>query len=927
MLPVTVSANANVDKLAASDQPVEQASVTVGGSVVVSTSSASTVTKPLQCPSCNYSCLPRNIQRHCINRHNMWWQGIGRPLREPLESEMEYVNKLRNRFAAHQQSTATPDTESQSQNQLSEDSVLPVTSSPLSSVSANANVDTLPASNQPLEQALVTIEGSIVVSTSSASTLQSSSLTSVCASSINDVRLLAKHKRLQCPICNSSLTRRRIRQHCIRRHNMVWQGIGLPLREPLESEMGYANTNRLAAHKQSAATPDTESQSQNQLSEDSVLPVTLSPPSSVSANANVDTLPASDQPLEQVSVTVEGSIVMSTSSASTVQSSSLTSVCVSSTNHERLLANRKTLQCPNCNFSCLRPRTIRRHSIQSHSLVWQGNGLPLREPLESEMGYANTNRLAAHQQSTATPDTESQSQNQLSEDSVLPVTLSLPSSVSANANVDTLPASNQPLEQASVAVEGSVVVSTSSASTVQSSCLTLSVCASSTNRERLLTKRKTLRCPICDFSCLRHRDIQRHCIRHQNMVCQGKGRPLREPLDSEMGYVNTNRLAALRQSTGRPDAELQSQNQLLQDSTIPVTSSLSTTADVDSRRKVKYRFMLNCPSCDYVAGKYCAMQNHCIRQHNLVFQGKDLPCRQSYRVEKKVTQGHLPVRRQSVHRRAAESRSRSRSPGDIPSSESTQKRARISTLSRRNALEGKTLVRTRSRWPRRVRQQYVYERAAESWSRSRSPEDVPSSEWSQKHRRISSLRPRNPLEGKTVVRERNRPSLKVRQRYLCRRAAESWSRSRSPEDIPSSECGQKRGSSSQDSSPLTDVVTTWSVSPTANVDTVSATDLPIQQSLMVVDEWTVGSSSSIDEGDEAECQQYLCSPAASSPFQFSEESSESAAFISVDVCVGSDSEDLPMHQLSPPSLSSTSVSAADTTSYLAATALASSHIR
>ena len=63
-----------------------------------------------------------------------------------------------------------------------ETGTLPATSSRPSSVSANANVDTLPASDQLLEQALVTVEGSVVVSTLSASTVQSfSSISSMCA--------------------------------------------------------------------------------------------------------------------------------------------------------------------------------------------------------------------------------------------------------------------------------------------------------------------------------------------------------------------------------------------------------------------------------------------------------------------------------------------------------------------------------------------------------------------------------------------------------------------------------------------------------------------------------------------------------------------------------------------------------------------------
>ena len=292
-----------------------------------------------------------------------------------------------------------------------------------------------------------------------------------------------------------------------------------------------------------ADTTECSLQSQNPASpQDSLLPVNSSPPSSVSANATVDTLPASDQPLDQASVTVEESIVVSTSSADTLQSSTLiSSVSASSAVHARLLAIDKTIQCPNCNYFSLRPCNIRRHCIRHHNLVSQGIGLPLREPLGSEMEYVKEirKRLATDQQFVDTPDAESQSQNQLPEDSVLPVTLSPPSSVLANANVDTLPASNQPLEQASVTIEGSIVVSTSSASTVL----------------------KTVECPNCHYSCL-PRNMQRHCVNCHNMVWQGIGLPLREALESEMGLVKRmrKRSATDQQFVDTPDTESQSQS-------------------------------------------------------------------------------------------------------------------------------------------------------------------------------------------------------------------------------------------------------------------------------------------------------------------------------------------------------------------------------
>ena len=123
-----------------------------------------------------------------------------------------------------------------------------------------------------------------------------------------------------------------------------------------------------------------------------------------------------------------------------------------------------------------------------------------------------------------------------------------------------------------------------------------------------LAENEMLACPNCYYVTAKLAAIRLHCVQCHILVWQGKGLPLRAPLEGELSLLNEMRESQLA-SSPQKDA-IQPDHMLVQK---PVVVDETIT----------------CPICKYVTINAVDIQLHCIRRHSLEWQGKGLPLRMS----------------------------------------------------------------------------------------------------------------------------------------------------------------------------------------------------------------------------------------------------------------------------------------------------------
>ena len=165
-----------------------------------------------------------------------------------------------------------------------------------------------------------------------------------------------------CPKCDYEGYGVAMKQHCINAHDGIWQGEGKPLRDKLSAEQSFFARLRKQRFR-----------SYQHIREEA--------------------MEAQCNPLQESSMNMSKSAEATggLSGINSVQDTSLLSASVTkdTDNVKGPLSEDKKLVCPNCSYWTLQLGFIRRHCIRHHSLIWQGKGLPLRAPREGELPAKN----------------------------------------------------------------------------------------------------------------------------------------------------------------------------------------------------------------------------------------------------------------------------------------------------------------------------------------------------------------------------------------------------------------------------------------------------------------------------------------------------------------------------------------------------------
>ena len=165
-----------------------------------------------------------------------------------------------------------------------------------------------------------------------------------------------------CPKCDYKGYGVAMKQHCINAHDGIWQGEGKPLRDKLSAEQSFFARLRKQRFR-----------SYQHIREEA--------------------MEAQCNPLQESSMNMSKSAEATggLSGVNSVQDTSLLSASVTkdTDNVKGPLSEDKKLVCPNCSYWTLQLGFIRRHCIRHHSLIWQGKGLPLRAPHEGELPAKN----------------------------------------------------------------------------------------------------------------------------------------------------------------------------------------------------------------------------------------------------------------------------------------------------------------------------------------------------------------------------------------------------------------------------------------------------------------------------------------------------------------------------------------------------------
>ena len=317
----------------------------------------------------------------------------------------------------------------------------------------------------------------------------------------------------------------------------------------------------------------------------------------------------------------------------------------------RSRASAEKLACPKCDFWTPNLGAIRRHCVVRHSLIWQGKGLPLRKPFKGEI-TKNDKRLQRSTETTAATDKSSMSS----------AAVAYPDHPDRAMETEKKLLLREPFEGEIPKNDKRLQRSTETTAATDKSLMSSAAVAYPDNSDGAMeTGKKLFACPNCEYKGDSDLAMKQHCVVSHRAMWEGDGKPLQNMRDisveqSYFARLRKQRLSSYQRmreevhqkSAYRPtgvfrDQSLQESLTNTSKSTEATVSGVPSVQDLslmsssascsenctgDVKGPVAKDKKISCPNCEYHTTQLCSIRRHCIQQHSLIWQGKELPLRE-----------------------------------------------------------------------------------------------------------------------------------------------------------------------------------------------------------------------------------------------------------------------------------------------------------